>query len=219
MGELKICGLKQTQEIVCCLENNINYVGFVFCIKSSRSVSFNELEKLNLHQYTHLNKVGVFVSPTIEELTIAIETGCNIIQAHLPNVDAILLAKQTYPHIQIILPFAINGIEDILNIKLHPLFDIANFILLDKPTKNHGGGGEVFDWNIFHEAKALQIYKIKKLFNKPFFLSGGINEQNIAQALQISPFIDLSSAVESQRGMKDLKKIYNISRLINTGHN
>ena len=58
-----------------------------------------------------------------------------------------------------------------------------------------GGNSKSFDWNIL---KNLET-------DKPWFLSGGINSNNIKQILNdINPFgVDLSSGVEKELGIKD----------------
>ncbi len=81
--------------------------------------------------------------------------------------------------------------------------DVANIILFDaKPPKNSelpGGNGVSFDW------KMLREYS----FDMPVFISGGIDINNVSQAVRESgvKMIDVSSGVESSAGVKDLIKI------------
>ena len=78
-----------------------------------------------------------------------------------------------------------------------------------KPLKGElpGGNAKSFDWNIM---KSLET-------DKPWFLSGGININNIKQILKdIKPFgIDLSSGVEKELGIKDNRIINNFIRKLN----
>ena len=65
------------------------------------------------------------------------------------------------------------------------------------------GSGKEFDWSILPECE------------KPFFLAGGINKDNLRRALdEVKPFcIDLSSAVETH-GVKDYNKIKEIAEIM-----
>ena len=80
----------------------------------------------------------------------------------------------------------------------------ADYFLFDyKPKKNElpGGNSKSFDWNILKGLKT----------DKPWFLSGGINLDNIQQILvDINPYgVDLSSGVEKELGIKDNRIINN----------
>ena len=78
-----------------------------------------------------------------------------------------------------------------------------------KPTKGElpGGNAKTFDWNLIKNIK----------INKPWFLSGGINAENIKQIIKdINPFaIDLSSGVEKELGIKDNHIINNFIKKFN----
>ena len=67
------------------------------------------------------------------------------------------------------------------------------------------GGGKTFDWNLL------------KSFIRPYFLAGGINIENINEALKLKPYcIDVSSGVETNK-VKDKQKILDIVRSIKNG--
>ena len=70
-----------------------------------------------------------------------------------------------------------------------------------------GGNSKSFNWNILKDLK----------INKPWFVSGGININNIQQILQdINPFgVDLSSGVEKELGIKDNRIINNFIEKLN----
>ena len=75
----------------------------------------------------------------------------------------------------------------------------SNAILLDAyDAKAKGGTGEVFDWA-----------RIPTDLNKPLILAGGLSISNVAAAIaQVKPYaIDVSSGVESSKGIKDPQKI------------
>jgi len=89
------------------------------------------------------------------------------------------------------------------NIALHTLprskeyESLVSAFMLDTPSKDHGGTGRVYDWNLAVE--------FKKQTTKPLILSGGLNPENVAKAIElVHPYaVDVSSGVESAPGKKD----------------
>jgi len=73
--------------------------------------------------------------------------------------------------------------------------------MLDTPSKDHGGTGRIFDWNLAVE--------FKKRTAKPVILSGGLNPENVADAIKtVQPYaVDVSSGVEVSPGKKDHAKL------------
>ena len=80
------------------------------------------------------------------------------------------------------------------------LQSLADYILLDQGS---GGTGKTFDWSL--------IPKIRR----PFFLAGGIGEENLEQAIrEIHPYaVDLSSSVETDK-WKDPEKIRQVVDIV-----
>jgi phosphoribosylanthranilate isomerase len=73
--------------------------------------------------------------------------------------------------------------------------------MLDTPSQDRGGSGQTFDWSLAVE--------FKKSNSKPLVLSGGLNPENVAKAIEaVQPYaIDVSSGVESSPGKKDHAKL------------
>ena len=103
--------------------------------------------------------------------------------------------------VKIIKSISISNIKDISKINQ---YESVDYFLFDyKPLKGElpGGNAKTFDWNIL---KNLET-------EKPWFLSGGVNLNNIEQIINdINPFgVDLSSGVEKELGIKDNRIINN----------
>jgi len=76
----------------------------------------------------------------------------------------------------------------------------ADYLLFDN---GKGGTGKAFDWNLIPKC------------DKEFFLAGGINLNNIKEAVKLNPYgIDLSSGVENEKGEKDREKIIEACRIV-----
>ena len=93
-------------------------------------------------------------------------------------------------------------VKDSLDIERADNLDV-DWLLLDAASaKARGGSGEMFDWSLVSDG------------NKPFFLAGGININNVKAALQLNPFsLDVSSGIETN-GLKNREKMIEIVRKV-----
>ena len=205
---IKICGIKNEETLICCQNNRINFFGMIFYPKSPRNIS---IENANILQKKsndlNINGVGVFVDKNINELEAIIKNlKLRFVQLH-GSEDELYIRDVKKNDVKIIKSISINNVSDLK--KIHR-YSSADYFLFDyKPLKGElpGGNAKSFDWNIL---KGLET-------NKPWFLSGGININNIQQILKdIKPFgIDLSSGVEKELGIKDNRIINNFIRKLN----
>jgi phosphoribosylanthranilate isomerase len=85
-------------------------------------------------------------------------------------------------------------------------FEAVSAFLLDTPSPEHGGTGRTFDWDL--------AVAFKKRTKKPLVLSGGLNPENVAEAIRaVQPYaVDVSSGVESAPGRKDHAKLRDFIR-------
>jgi len=88
-----------------------------------------------------------------------------------------------------------SGVDLLDSARQHPH---AQAILFDADVEGFGGGGKVFDWSL-----------IPSDVPRPVVLSGGLHAENVIQGIQaVRPWaVDVSSGVESSRGIKDAEKI------------
>ena len=192
----KICGIKNENTLICCEKNNVNFFGMIFYSKSPRNISFENASILQKKsENLNINGVGVFVDKNINELEAIIKNlKLRYVQLHGSEDELYIRDVKKYD-VKIIKSISINNVNDLK--KIH-YYNSADYFLFDyKPLQNElpGGNAKSFDWNIL---KYLET-------DKPWFLSGGINMNNIDEiANDINPFgIDLSSGVEKELGIKD----------------
>ncbi len=199
---IKICGIQNEDTLICCEKNKVNFFGMVFYSKSPRNISFAKASILqNISANLKINGVGVFVNKDINELEDIIKNlKLKFVQLH---------GSEDNEYVEILKKFGVKVIKSISinnknDLNLINKYKSVDYFLFDyKPLKGElpGGNSKSFDWNIL---KNLEI-------KKQWFLSGGINTNNIQQILgDINPFgIDLSSGVEKELGIKDNRIINN----------
>jgi phosphoribosylanthranilate isomerase len=199
MAKIKICGLFRDCDIDFVNEAIPDYIGFVFA-KSHRQISVKQANLFRKKLSKNIISVGVFVNNSIEEIQNIYNNGIiSVAQLHGSEDNNYITELRKNCNIEIIKSVnASNGIDlqKIKNIN-------ADFLLFDGGT---GGMGKTFDWNILKEVE------------KPFFLAGGLNIDNIDEAVKnVKPYaVDLSTGVETD-GVKDKQKILNIVRRVKNG--
>ena len=193
---IKICGIQQKDTLLCCERNGVDFFGMIFYSKSPRNISFQNASFLQkISQDLNIKGVGVFVNKNISELEDIIKNlNLKFVQLH-GSEDKDYIEKMKKTGVKIIKSISINNKKDLNEVNK---YKNADYFLFDyKPLKGElpGGNSKTFDWNIL---KNLET-------EKPWFLSGGINANNISKILEdMKPSgIDLSSGVEKELGIKD----------------
>ena len=184
MTKVKICGLSTKEAVETAVSAGADYIGFVFA-PSKRQVTLEQAAELAKIIPTNVNKVGVFVSPSREDLLEAIEkVGLDLVQVHGQVVDKLF---ENLPC------GSIQAVQ--VDERGHVPNSQADYLLFDAPV---AGSGQTFDWGQLDTTELSQ----------PFFIAGGLNEDNVEEAIQhFTPFaVDVSSGVESN-GQKDHEKI------------
>ena len=194
MTKVKICGLSTKEAVETAVSAGTDYIGFVFA-PSKRQVTVEQTIELAKFIPSHIQKVGVFVSPSRAELLEAVDkVGLDFVQVHGQVVDK-LFENLPCGSIQ-----AVQVDEG-----GHVPNSQADYLLFDAPV---AGSGQTFDWGQLDTTELAQ----------PFFIAGGLNEDNVARAIQhFSPFaVDVSSGVETD-GQKDHEKIKRFIERVKNG--
>ena len=200
----KICGLKKKESLICCEENKVDFFGMIFYEKSPRNINIDEAKILtNISKRFKIKPVGVFVNHNINDLKdIIITLDLKYIQLHGDENQSYINEIKKKFSLKIIKKISIKKTEDLHIINNYKNID---YLLFDyKPNTNElpGGNSKSFDWNLLKEKK----------IDIPWFISGGINQDNIKKLQNIlNPHgIDLSSGVEGSKGVKSNNKINNL---------
>jgi len=198
---IKVCGLTSLVDAECADNYGADFLGFVHYPASPRYVSLEQFRAM-LPKLPERKKVAVMVEPGREELMNIREVGFDFFQIHfrvehgariaaeyismLPS-DRVWLAPKLPPETEV--PAA--------------LLPLAKHFLLDTfHAEKFGGTGATGDWAKFARYRLAHP-------EKTWILSGGLNADNIGQALRASGarFVDVNSGVESAPGVKDHEKL------------
>ena len=206
--KIKICGIKNTTILDFCNDLNIDYCGLIFYNKSPRNLNINQASNLiNYQRKKNTIPVGVFVNHDLNDLLKLIKiTNLKHLQLH-GNENDDYISRLKEKNLTVIKAISVKAEKDLKKLEL---YSQADFFLFDyKSTKNElpGGNAKRFNWSVLKD----------KNITKPWFISGGIDKNNINELLEnLIPYgIDISSGVEDQPGIKNTKKIKEIFDIIN----
>jgi phosphoribosylanthranilate isomerase len=193
--KVKLCGFTDLETIAFAVENFVDFIGLVFYEKSVRNVSISFSKEASKIIPKSVGKVAVVVNPSLELLRkIAENFNPDYFQMHGDeSKNEILEIKKHFSSIKIIKVIKLSNKSDLSQVV--DFIDLADIFLFDTKLKNvEGGSGKSFDWKI------LQGFSCKK----QWFLSGGINVDNIDFALETTgaAMVDISSGIEEIRGKK-----------------
>lgn len=189
MTKIKLCGLSRAEDILTANEILPEYVGFVFYKKSRRYIAQEKAAELKNFLSREILAVGVFVNEKIEIISeIANKNIIDVIQLHGAEDEKYISDLKNFTDKKIIQAFKIKNADDLKIAEK----SFADYILLD----GGAGDGKIFDWDIL------------KNFSRKYFLAGGLNCDNISDAIKIlKPFaVDVSSGIETNN-LKDAEKM------------
>ncbi len=193
---IKICGIQNKDTLICCEKNNVDFFGMIFYPKSPRNISIKNAFMLQrIADGLNIKGVGVFVNNNFDEIVKIIKNlNLKFVQLH-GSEDQIYIEKLKSTGVKIIKSISVSNKNDLNSIdKYH---NVDYFLFDYKPLKGElpGGNSKSFNWDILKHLNT----------DKPWFLSGGININNIEKINnKLNPYgIDLSSGVEKELGIKD----------------
>lgn len=191
--KLKVCGLKDPENIRKVLALEPDYIGFIFYPPSLRFAG--ALDPHFVSSISGAKKVGVFVNEPAEEVLARVdEYKLDLVQLHGDeSPDVCEAIKKRVPVIKAF------RVDDTFDFKYADNYqDSCNYFLFDSASSGFGGSGFAFDHaklNDFHTGT-------------PYFLSGGISLDNITKVNRARTFcIDVNSKFETEPGIKDIRKL------------
>ena len=199
---VKICGLSTPDSLDVALDAGADMVGFIFFPPSPRNVSLETARALGSRVQGRARKVAVTVDADDTLLASIIEAlKPDMLQLHGHETPQRVAAVRETFALPVMKALPIEAKSDLLVTGSYT--SAADRLLFDaRPPRDAtrpGGHGQPFDWNLLENLN-LPI---------PFILSGGLNPDNVAEALRIARAggVDVVSGVESAPGVKDPEKI------------
>lgn len=203
---VKICGITTPEQGKAIAALGANSIGFICVQKSPRYVTSEQILAIASALPKDVDRVGVFMDENIHTIVeIAVQSGLTSVQLHgretvefCCELRSSLSERVTNFDVELIKAFRIESAEGL--VKTEPYNAVVDWLLLDAYHPTMGGGtGLTLDWTMLRDFKP----------DRPWLLAGGLNPENVREALQtIAPQgIDLSSGVERSPGDKDLVKV------------
>ena len=189
---VKVCGMRDAENIREVEALGIDLMGFIFWPKSSRYVS-----ERPSYLPKKCKRVGVFVNEDIEQVKhIAADYALDYIQLHGSESPGYVQQLHDW---QVIKAISLSSRDDIATFKDYE--GLVDYFLFDTKCTCMGGSGQQFDWSVLDSYDG----------NTPFLLSGGIGPDD---AERVKAFhhgkcigIDLNSKFELSPALKDINKL------------
>jgi phosphoribosylanthranilate isomerase len=212
---IKICGLTREQDVDTAVAAGVDAIGFVMYAPSPRAVTVERAAELALRLPAFVTPVLLFVNETSE----AIAHAC----VQVPGAWLQFHGDETPDHCRKIartlgrrwiraarIPLETPAGEEAFDLlKYAHDYSDAQAVLLDAHVEGYGGGGKTFNWS-----------QLPQNVNAHLVLSGGLNAANVTEGIRalrdrgLSLAVDVSSGVESAKGIKDAAKIHDFVRAV-----
>jgi phosphoribosylanthranilate isomerase len=212
---IKICGLTREQDVDAAVAAGVDAIGFVMYAKSPRAVTVERAAELALRLPAFVTPVLLFVNETAETIAHAcVQVPGAWLQFHGDETPdhcrkiARTLGRRWIRAARIPLETP-AGEEPFDLLKYAQDYSDAQAVLLDAHVDGYGGGGKTFNWS-----------QLPPNVNAHLVLSGGLNAANVTDGIRAlrhhghSLAVDVSSGVESAKGIKDAAKIHEFVRAV-----
>lgn len=201
--KLKVCGMREPDNITDLIKVNPDYIGLIFYSKSPRFVNSS-----NINIKEDIRKVGVFVNESIPEIINKVRNfKLDLVQLH--GEEPVRMCHDLFnKNIKIIKAFSIDGSFDFDLIEEYEPY--CELFLFDAVGNIPGGTGKKFKWNLLEHYKG----------NTSYFLSGGIDICDVPALLEQREKdkrmtgMDINSKFEIKPAYKDIDKIKKFKKLL-----
>jgi phosphoribosylanthranilate isomerase len=201
---VKICGITRAEDGRAAAQAGADAIGLVFYLKSPRYIAVQQAQAICRELPPFVSVVALFVNASRQQVAEVLDSvPVDLLQFH-GTEQAAQCAGFGRPYIKAIAMK--EGCDPLSTMKAHP--EASGFLLDAWQPELHGGGGVTFDWAQVPERSA-----------RPMILAGGLTADNVSRAVaRTRPFaVDVSSGVESEKGIKSVEKIQAFMRGVERG--
>ena len=195
--QVKICGITNEEDALRAADCGAAALGFIFYPPSPRYIKPEDARKIIRILPKEIVKVGVFVNEKVDEIKRVMKyCALDMIQLHGDETPEFC---QEFPSAQVIKAVELKNEADFVYAKS---YHVGAILIDSRHARLYGGTGKKSNWDL--------ACRIKN--KKPLILSGGLNKENIADALRtVAPdALDVNSGVELSPGKKDHTKLTRI---------
>jgi len=194
MTRVKICGITRVEDGLACAQLGADAIGLVFYAPSPRHVSVEQARAIMAVLPPFITTVGLFVDADSTEVSAVLrQLPLDLLQFH-GSESPDYCQGFSRPYLK-----AVRVKPGLDLVQYAAQYERAKGLLLDAHVEGIAGGtGQAFDWNLIPARLPL-----------PIVLSGGLHPANVTEAIKrVQPAaVDISSGVESTKGIKDAAKI------------
>ncbi|MES2277345.1 MAG: phosphoribosylanthranilate isomerase [Bacteroidota bacterium] len=203
--KIKVCGLREAGNIAAVGALKPDYMGFIWYTQSPRYV-YRLPKDVLASLPAGIVKTAVFVNENVDIISALIhEFNFNAVQLH--GQESPEICAELKQEVQVLKAFGVDEHFDFGQLEAY--VGKVDYFLFDTKTEKHGGSGRIFNWDVLNE------YKL----DVPFFLSGGLSLDNLAEIKNIKHpalyGVDLNSRFETTPGMKDIDKLKQAFEMLN----
>ncbi len=192
---VKMCGTTRLKDALAAVHLGIDALGFIFFSKSPRYINRAGAEAIIAQLPPLIDRVGVFVDASVEEIAACAACGLSMVQLHGKETPEFCReVKKVLPHCGLLKAFRVG--RESTAADFAPYADCVEAFLLDTYVKGAPGGtGEIFDWSLIARLELA----------RPLFLAGGLAPENVGRAIEeVQPYaVDINSGIETLPGVKD----------------
>jgi phosphoribosylanthranilate isomerase len=200
---VKICGITNREDAEAAIAAGADALGFILYAPSKRFIPIETAMAIVEKLPPFVQTVAVTVNATKEFSNLGWRKQLKHFGvAQLHGQESLVHVKAVGKYLPVIKVFPADRAAEIV-----PEQYAVSAFMLDTPSKDHGGTGQIFDWSL-----ALAF---RQRTAKPLILSGGLNPENVAKAIEtVQPYaVDVASGVESSPGRKDHVKLREFIRI------
>lgn len=196
---VKVCGMRDPQQMQTLENMGVDLMGMIFFPKSPRFVDGEDVCSGCVPK--KIAKVGVFVKADLATVVATVKKyNLSFVQLHGgEDVDFANTVKK-HTGVGIIKAVSVSGVDDVKNLTAE-WESVADYMLFDYKCVGYGGSGQQFDWAVLDE------YTLKL----PFLLSGGVGVEDAEAVKKIKhpkfAGVDVNSKFEISPANKDIEKI------------
>jgi phosphoribosylanthranilate isomerase len=199
---VKVCGMTQMEQVEQLPGLGATFAGFIFYPKSPRYV-FRHLTTTDLRRENNINKVGVFVNASVDEVLLMVDE-CRLHMVQLHGDETPRQCEKIADYVSVVKAFRVSE-NDNIEWMIRPYMEVCDMFMFDTMGAGYGGTGKKFNWSMLQDLTV----------GKPFFLSGGIEPGDESSLLSFAQepvgkalfAVDINSKFEISPGVKDMEKV------------